>query len=210
MQNLIIFCQHCFTWVEPHSETCPDCGVEVDLDRPDPDRETLAEVLGAPVTVLGPVRVERQGLPNYGVLIGTTTGVLFVPRLHRRINGAWEGVTSQRLPGWWPFQGDLASPRFLNWLRRPFAVRAGDEAKPEAVDEAEIVSLSDRLMDSPGAFFVDRRLIRSVTARRRTIKLDRSPLRTVTLIDESDEGTVLTSLNALAVQNAWQGVQTTL
>src|ERR1700677_747051 len=106
MQNLVIFCQSCLTWVEPFSDQCPECGVEVQLDRPDPDLKDLEEKLGRQLTVVGPIRVERQGLPSYGHLVGTTRGVLFLPRLHRRVNGAWEGVTSQRLPGWWPFRGE--------------------------------------------------------------------------------------------------------
>lgn len=197
MQNLIVLCQSCVSWIEPHAEMCPECGAEVVLDRPDPDPTALAEILGNPLMVLGPVRVERQVLPSYGHLIGTTEGVLFLPRLHRRINGAWEGVTSQRLPGWWPFRGELASPKFLKWLRHPFAGTVSGQNKLEPISEQDLESLADRLMDSPGAFFIEQRLIRAVTPRRRTIKLDRPPFRSVTLVDESEDGSLHVSLNSL-------------
>ena len=197
MQNLIVLCQYCFTWIEPHSEMCPECGAEVLLDRPDPDLNALADILGKPLSVLGPVRIERPDLPNYGHLIATTEGVLFLPRLHRRVNGAWEGVTSQRLPGWWPFRGDVSSPKFLGWLRLPFGASAANQNQRKNDSEQDLESLANRLMDSPGAFFIEHRMIRTVTAKRRTIKLDRSPLRSVSLIDETVEGSVCLSLNTL-------------
>ncbi len=200
MQNLIVFCRHCFTWVETHSDLCPDCGVEVCLDQPDPDLETLSEILGKPLAVLGPLRIERYPLPDYGFIVGTTEGLLFLPRLHRRVNGAWEGVTSQRLPNWWPFRGDITSPRFLNWLRRPFGIAVHDEQKAEAVAEQETDSLATRLMDSPGAFFLEHRFIKDVTQRRRIVRVVRSPLRSVTFTDETEEGSLCGSLNALVAQ----------
>ena len=86
MPNLLVLCQGCFAWVEPHSQLCPECGIEIDLERPDLDRETLAGILGRPLMTLGSVRVDRRDLPSFGELIGTSTGLLFVPRLHRRLN----------------------------------------------------------------------------------------------------------------------------
>ena len=196
MQNLIVLCHRCFTWGETYSDICTECGADVCLDLPDIDRDTLAEILGKPLTVLGPMRVERPLLPNYGYLIGTTGGVLFLPRLHRRINGAWEGITSQRLPGWWPFRGDLASPRFLNWLRRPLSVDIQDQQKSEPLSAQSMDSLTDRLMDSPGGFFIELRYIQSITARRRRVKLDRAPLKSELLIDETEDGSLLINLNS--------------
>lgn len=202
MQNLIVLCHRCFTWGETHADVCSECGADVYLDLPDLDQNELVEKLGSPLSIFGPVRVERLGLPNYGFLIGTTNGILFLPRLHRRINGAWEGMTSQRLPGWWPFGGDLTSPRFLNWLRRPFGSIADSNQKVEAFSTQEIASLADLFMDSPGAFFVELRLIRSITARWRRVKLDRSPHRSVTFVDETDDVTLATSLNSHVVRAA--------
>lgn len=179
---------------------CPECGAEVCLESPDLDQDALSEVLGKPVKTLGPLRLERQALPNYGYFIGTTQGLLFLPRLHRRVNGAWEGVTSQRLPGWWPFHGDQKSPRFLNWLRRPFGGPATDEQKSESLFQQDIDSLADRLMDSPGAFFVEHRFIKTVTMRRRLVKLERPPQRSISFVDETDDGSLGMSLNALVAQ----------
>lgn len=197
MQNLIVFCERCFTWVEPTSDFCPECGTEVQLDRPDPDLEDLALKLGRQLTVLGPVRVDRQGLPNYGYLVGTTQGLLFLPRLNRRINGAWEGVTPQRCPGWWPFGNDTGSPGFLKWLRKPFGIQDQIEGSSEPHLEQDLESLARRVMDSPGAFFVERRAMRGMTVRRRTVKIERPPLRSVTLLDESEDGSLGAALNSL-------------
>jgi hypothetical protein len=204
MQNLLVFCQRCFAWVEPHSQMCPECGIDVDLNRPDLERDVLAEILGTPLMVLGSVRVDRQGLPSYGELIGTSAGILFLPRLHRRLNGAWEGVVSTRLPGWWPFRGDHKSPRFLEWLRHPLGVRIYNEPAGDHVAESEPnrISLVDRLMESPGAFFAEHRFIQTVTSRKRTVKLNRSLLRSITFIDETEDGSLHASLDALARQAA--------
>ena len=202
MQNLIVLCHRCFTWGETHSDLCPECGADVCLELPDLDRDRMAEILGRPLVVIGPLQVDRQGLPNYGYLIGTTEGVLFLPRLHRRTNGAWEGMTSQRLPSWWPFRGDHSSPRFLNWLQRPFGGAAHSEMISKKFSVQEIDSLVDRLMDSPGAFFVGLRDIHSITARWQRVKLDRMPARSITFIDETEDRSLLTSLNGHLVQAA--------
>jgi len=202
MQNLIVLCQSCVTWIEPHSEMCPECGADVILDQPDPDRELLTELLGKPVIVLGPVSVERRGLPNYGFLIGTTGGLLFLPRLNRRLNGAWEALSSRNMPGWWPFRGDLTSPRFFKWLRRPFVVANDDSPSDSAIDQ-NTESLADRLLDSPGAFYIDRRMIRAISGRRRTINVDRGSMRSLTLIDETKDGSLRVSLTTHTSQSGW-------
>ena len=194
MQNLIILCQRCLTWIETHSEMCPDCGTDVYLDAPDISRELLAELLGKPLLVLGPLRVDRLGLPNYGYFIGTTAGVLFLPRLHRRMNGAWEAISSQRLPNWWPFQGDLASPRFINWLRKPFGMNVPTEQNSIDVLDRDHDSLADRLMDSPGAFFTHHRNIKAITGRSRQLKFERSMQRSIVIIDETTDGSLRSSL----------------
>lgn len=196
MQNLIVLCHRCFAWIETHSDLCPECGVDVLLDCPDPDQGELATALGRAISVIGPIRVDRRALPSFGYLVGTSDGILFLPRLHRRLNGAWEGVTSQNLPAWWPFRGDCNSPRFLNWLRNPFGVSIHNAPVTESLPEAEIGSLAERLLDSPGSFFLDLRTIQSVSSRRRRVKIDRAPFRSVTLIDETEDGSLLVSVNS--------------
>ena len=183
---------------------CPECGFGINLDQPDLERDTLAKVLGTPLMLHGSVRVERPELPSYGELIGTSQGILFLPRLHRRLNGAWEAVASTRLPVWWPFRGDQASPRFLEWLRHPLGVKIPGDAGHEPVVESapNELSLVDRLMESPGAFFVEHRLIQTVTSRKRTVKLNRLPLRSITLVDETEDGSLHASLDALVRQVA--------
>jgi hypothetical protein len=151
--------------------------------------------------ILGATRVERSALPSFGELIGTTEGVLFLPRLHRRLNGAWEGIASTRLPGWWPFRGDHTSPKFLDWLRRPTGVSI-DEPTKEGEPEPIPTSLPDRLLDSPGAFFAERRFIRSISARKRMVKLERSLLRSITLVDETEDCSLAASLDTLALRAA--------
>ena len=201
MQNLIVLCQQCLSWIEPQSELCPDCACPVVLDQPDPDLGTLARIMGKPLMILGATRVERSTLPSFGELIGTPEGVLFLPRLHRRLNGAWEGVASTRLPGWWPFRGDHTSPKFLDWLRRPTGVKVLEptqEVEPEQIP----TSLPERLLDSPGAFFAERRFIRAISGRKRIVKLDRSPFRSITLVDETEDCSLCTSLNSLVLRTA--------
>ena len=200
MQNLLVFCQYCFSWVEPHSLMCPDCASEVDLDQPDLEREVLSDILGTSIMSLGNVGVDRQGLPSYGELIATTEGILFFPRLHRRLNGAWEGVVSTRVPAWWPFRGDHHSTRFLEWLRHPLGVPMENEPAFVPSRESAKRSLADRMMDSPGAFFAAHRSIRSITSRRRTVKLNRSPFRSIVLIDETENGTLHATLDSAANQ----------
>jgi hypothetical protein len=196
MQNLIVFCQRCFSWTEPHSDMCPECGADVFLDQPDPDRIALGEVMGTPLQDLGVVRVERKDLPSFGGLNGTTRGLVFLPRLHRRLNGAWEGVTAQRVPGWWPFRADISSPKFLRWLRRPTSSATDDLTKSEPGHEQDPESLVERFMDSPGGIFIDSRQIQGTTTRWRSVRIERSPLRSVTLIDESEDGSLGLRLDA--------------
>lgn len=200
MQNLIVLCHRCLTWVETHSDVCPECGSDVCLDHPDPTIDFLTEVMGSSMAVMGPVRVDRTTLPSYGYVIGTSNGFLFLPRLHRRMNGAWEAISSQRLPHWWPFRGDLTSPRFLSWLRRPFGSSGQDlpESQPKTSERTD--SLVDQLLDSPGSFFVELRLIQGLSARRRNVKLDRRPMKSITFVDETDDGTLLDLLNAHVAQ----------
>ena len=202
MPNLLVLCQGCFAWVEPHSRLCPECAVEIDLERPDLDRETLDRILGRPLMTLGSVRVDRRDLPSFGELIGTSTGLLFVPRLHRRLNGAWEGVESSRLPGWWPFRGDQTSPRFLEWLKHPLGIKVEPISAVDPVPQPDRVSLAERLMESPGGFFAELRWIESITSRRRTVKLNRTHLRTITVIDETEDGSLHAALDSLVRQAA--------
>jgi hypothetical protein len=201
MQNLIVLCHQCLSWIEPQSELCPDCVCPVVLDQPDPDLDTLARMMGNPLMFLGAARVERPALPSFGVLIGTTEGVLFLPRLHRRLNGAWDGVASTRLPAWWPFRGDHTSPKFLDWLRRPTGLR-GFEPTKEGEPEPIPTALPNRLIDTPGAFFAERRFIRAISVRKRMVKLERSPFRSITLVDETDDCSLGASVNSLLLRAA--------
>ena len=207
MQNLVVLCSCCISWIEPCAEVCPECGAAVLLDHPDLDQDELNELLGSPLLPLGLVSIERTNLPNMGLLVGTTRGVMFLPQLHRRINGAWEGVTTHRPPGWWPFRNEAGSAGFLNWLRRPWGMKTEMSAKATAGADLDPVSLSDRLMDSPGAFFIQRRLIRSVAIRRRTIKFDRTPLRIMTIVDETENESLATAFASMCTQGDWSDLQ---
>lgn len=181
---------------------CSECGADIDLDRPDPAISDLAEMLGRPLAVLCPVRIERQELPSSGCLVGTSEGVLFLPRMQKRINGALEPVTSQRTSSWWPFHGDVTSPGFFHWLRRQFGASSPASPASAMINDPDMESLADRLLDSPGAFFIQRRSIRTITTRWRSVKIDRPPLRSVTIIDETAEGTLGATLSSLAASQA--------
>lgn len=182
--------------------------MDVYLDQPDLPRDALSKILGTPLMLHGAVRVDRPVLPSFGELVGTSQGILFLPRLHRRLNGAWEGVASTRVPTWWPFRGDHTSPRFLEWLRHPLGVKVADEvpfrsqAPAEAPTETSDASLVDRLIESPGAFFAEHRFIQRITARKRTVQIHRLAYRSITLIDETEDGSLHASLDALVRQAA--------
>ena len=200
MLNLIVLCRHCYSWVESHSN-CPECLGEVCLETADRTDDEFAEVLGQPICELGPIQVDRKDLPSYGNLVRTTTGYLFLPRLHRRLNGAWEGLSSQKIPAWWPFQGESRTSRFLNWLRGPVGTPVtADESTPGPSVMSD-VPLYHRLLDSPGAFFVQQRHIKSITVRRRHVKIERPPFRNVTLVDETEDSSLYTSLIQLNSQH---------
>jgi hypothetical protein len=203
MQSLVVFCQRCYAWVPPQGEICPDCGSEIVLDEPDLDRKVLETIIGSHLILIGTVRIERQFLPSYGQLHGTTEGLLFLPELRQRPNGAWEGVVPTRRSGWWPFRGGSHSRGEAQRLRFPTGERIVDPAMTED-DGVPAVSLVDRLMESPGAFFAERRFIRSMTARKRTVKLERNPYRSISMVDESPDDSLCASLNSyelLAARN---------
>ena len=210
MQNLIVFCQRCFTWVETHADLCPECGTDVCLERPDPTIEFLNETLGTALAVLGPVTVERRQLPHFGSFVGTTAGFLFLPRLRQRTNGAWIEVTSQRAHHWWPFSEQPSSPKVLGWLRRTADADAAADPGPGAQIDLSQELLAERLMDSPGAFFLEHRFTRNVTARRRQVKFDRSPLRSIIVTDETKDGSLLDSVTSLIARAANERLRTAL
>ena len=175
--------------------------MDVCLDCPDPDSELLNQILGQPLVALGPVSVERRSLPNFGSLVGTTEGLLFLPRLRRRENGAWEGTSPQRPQGWWPFRDQPGSPRFLKW----FGGSPESNSSPLPITESSVLerdSLVDCLMDSPGAFFLEHRLTHSIKARRQQVRIDRTPLRSVTFVDETSDGSLHAALTSLATRAA--------
>jgi hypothetical protein len=162
----------------------------------------LTQLIGELVNVAGPVRIERRVVPSLGHLLVTTGGLMFLPRLHRRLNGAVEEVTSQRSPGWWPFQGEQSSSRFLAWLRRSTPEASANGSSAEHPLERASEPLAERLMESPGAFFVARLTIQAITARRRQIQINRAPSRSIALSDETDDGSVMAALYSLRQQIA--------
>lgn len=176
MSSLIVVCPHCLTWAEPHSERCTECGLAIDMDAPDPDEHELLQRLGEPVADLGPIRIDRLGWPDFGHLLATSEGLMFLPQFSVRPNGALEPMTVDHPTStarkihrgsWW-------------WPNRSRATSSGESAASDDTIAQE-ASTVQRLFDSPGALFVARSSIQKVQVNWTHIRIDRRPARSVTL-----------------------------
>jgi hypothetical protein len=201
MSSLIVICPHCLTWVELHADRCTECGVTVDIDAPDPDATLLAHRLGEPLLELGTVRLERRGWPSLGQLVATTQGLLFLPELVSRPNGAYEprqdwqvelAVSwAERLSGrwWWPWHSGSVCL---------------DSDSPNAASVRWKQPALERLFDSPGGLFVQRTSIRRLIPRWNCLRIERLPLRTVALAPIARETSVALLLNRLRELPTWR------
>lgn len=138
----LMLCHHCFTWVEPLGDQCPQCDYPLDARSPDPSSEQLNASIGPIVGRMGEVRISRFDLPGQGTLYETTQGLFFVPhrleqvklvrgdsapRPFRSMLAAWlarrstcfaANRTADRRRGWkWPsIRRDCSAPRIAaNW-----------------------------------------------------------------------------------------------
>jgi hypothetical protein len=159
----LILCHHCFSWVEPLGDQCPQCDFPLDARAPDPTPDELNAAIGHIVRCLGEVRIARSELPDRGSLYETTQGLFFVPHRLEQVKLV-RGQTSPR-----PLRTILAS-----WLSTPWELLQGapdrkatarmeiavDEHRPLAPEESG--KLAMLLMQNPGVFFLPRRSIHKV------------------------------------------------
>lgn len=176
MSSLIVLCPQCLTWVEPHAQSCTECGSTVNADDPDPPHAELARRLGSHLQGLGPIKLLRKGWPVCGRLVGTTEGLLFVPQFVKQSNGSLEAVADEA-----PSRSSRVAG-VLHWWSLPPWRRPMDVEVPRVTAEpADSRSLVDLLLDSPGAVFIRRDTIQRLTIRWNRAQIERRPARSVTL-----------------------------
>jgi hypothetical protein len=147
----IVVCHACCSWVPQAGNTCPACHLPLDITRPDPPFEAWSGLFGEAVTRLGMVRVERTTLPAEGSLVGTTTGLMFLPQLQPLDDGGLmavsHGTEQLRETGWFPWRfWSRPQPSF----GRQFAA-ALSQTSSTSLLETDLVT---PFFESPGAWFV--------------------------------------------------------
>ena len=202
MSSLIVLCPHCLTWIEPHAQSCTECGCTVNVDDPDPDNDALASRIGDILRELGPVKLLRRGWPGCGRWIGTTEGLLFVPQFTKQTNGSLEAVTDDAPEN----SSRVAS--VLHWWSLPPWRRPVDVDTPTAgstgIDDSR--SPLELLLDSPGAFFIRRDAIQRVTVRWGRVQIERRPARSVALVQVPGGPSPRDSLKQMIDFPAWRAV----
>ena len=101
-------CHHCYTWVRPQLERCPECRSGLDTLTEDPTPEELQSVIGEIRRPLGEVRVRRPILPDLGTLYLTENGLFFAPHAVEFIDRTVPADTSDSI--FWMIGGVLWSP----------------------------------------------------------------------------------------------------
>lgn len=197
----LILCHHCFTWVEPLGEQCPQCDYPLDARSPDPPPEQLNASIGRIVSRLGEVRIARLDLPGQGTLYETTQGLLFVPHRLEQVKLV-RGASPPR-----PFRSMLAA-----WLRAPLNLLPGGPsgqpstrmevavAAPRLLGPGDSDHLGALLMQNPGVFFLPRRSIHRIRWTLRGWTISRSNNLTLRLKPTVDRGRFHERMNAWAAQ----------
>ena len=171
-----LFCQECFTWVNPHNEHCPECMAIVDQTRSDPPFAQLRTTLGDVVMRLGEVRITRRLLPERGLLYATTRGLYFLPH---QIDEITEYVEHRVPPSWlWYMAAFVFVPLrlIIPFLRTKQLKEVQVHVyRPQLLTAAESDLLPELMMDNPGAFFVPLRVVRMVEFKRDRWIIERFP-----------------------------------
>ena len=199
MSSLIVVCSHCLTWAEPQADCCTECGVVVDIDAPDAEDARLTQRLGEPLVELGLVRLERRGWPSLGTLVGTTEGLLFVPRLKSRPNGAIEAIDED---------SRAAASSLAIWLSswRRFPAASSSPSTQPGEDSSGLRPPREMLFDSPGALFVQRTTIRRALIQWGCLRLVRPPSKSVTFAPVSTSYTIRQLMRPLGDFVAWRNL----
>ena len=159
----LILCHHCFSWVEPLGEQCPQCDFPLDARSPDPSPDELAIAIGRVVRRMGEVRITRAELPDRGSLYETSNGLFFVPHRLEQVKLVSDEKPPRSLSA--VLAGWLTAPQRLfsrsQHPRRATRMEiAVDEARPLGPEDSS--KLSALLMQNPGVFFVSRRSIHKI------------------------------------------------
>ena len=163
-----LLCHDCFTWVEPEDNRCPECLLVMDLSAADPPITLLRDVMGDIVDRLGEVRIPRRLLPEWGTLYATTHGLFFVPHETDYSVTANAGPFTGTSVIW--SLGSLVWSPFLFLM--PFLRGGVPKAstvrilRPRHLSESDSHLMPGLLMDNPGAFFLPKAQILSVSRKR--------------------------------------------
>lgn len=179
----LVICHSCWNWVTPSGNTCPECHQVLDITRPDPTPAELAAIFGESIARLATVRLERRKLPSWGSLVGTTTGLLFVPFLQARADGGLAAPNGGPR-GWQNWT-------LWNFWRKP-AFPAGrvlaelGHASLQASAGPDVVEL---FLDSPGSLFIPReQLLRlHVRGQRWSVARSRGSITQMQVLSPPDE-----------------------
>jgi hypothetical protein len=193
----LILCHHCFSWVEPLGDQCPQCDYPLDARSPDPSTEQLNASIGQIVGRMGEVRISRFDLPGQGTLYETTQGLFFVPHRLEQVKLV-RGDAGSR-----PFRSMLAA--WLTTLRgEPHHESAAHMevavASSRPLGPADSGQLATLLMQNPGVFFLPRRSILKVRWTLRGWTISRLNNLTLRLKPTVDRGRFHERMNAWATQ----------
>ncbi len=194
-----LLCHDCYTWVEPKDNRCPECLLVMDLSASDPTPDFLLEVMGELVECLGAVRIPRRLLPDLGVFYATTNGLFFVPQLlnegksaenQANNSGSLTARILSLMGDWFPF------PRG--------SVTSRDVDSSERMPEIETADLPALLMAHPGAFFLPRDQIRSLTRKRSRWGIERKQGSRLTISPTGSKKAFHEKMQQLVQSQAWE------
>lgn len=195
----VVLCHHCWTWGFPQGKQCVECQQVIELDELDPTVDELQQLLGTATIRLAPVTWDRPKLPPQGDLWGTTTGLLFWPRLVQQPNGSIvpAAAATRGISGWSLFS-----------LWRPSSPsQPSADAESNCLPAADVDgSLGPSFLEAPGAAFFPRDRLVKVTCHRRSWSLHRTigrPLRFVLPPSSPEEAS---SWRAFFQQDDWRGI----
>lgn len=200
MASLIVVCPQCLTWIEIQSDCCPECATALSVEDVDPPVDLISQRMGERLRDLGAVKLLRRGWPENGQLVATTEGLLFVPHLVVRPNGALEPVAED---------ASLLSSRvsgLFHWWSLPPWRHSVDEQNQASIHPPENLSLPSLLFDSPGAFFIVRTTIQRIVARWGRVQIDRQPSRSVSLTQAHGSDSPREILRPLVEYDSWRSV----
>ncbi len=173
-------CHHCYTWVQPQLDRCPECQSGLDASTEDPSPRELQTIIGEIRRPLGEVRVKRSLLPDLGMLYATQNGLFFAPHATEYIErNVPADATADSL--FWMIGSVVWAP--LSILLPILRMRSRETQtvrvpvlKPRYLplnDPESPPMLPDLLMSDPGAFFLSQQFVHRLRRRRGWWIIDR-------------------------------------